>query len=277
VAGGVSIEGMLEAKSDFMLSCFLALLLGVEVLTPAGTRGEQTKKFRFDQGGIVRGDVAEQKMALVFTGHEFSDGGDFVRDVLKRKRVPASFFFTGDFYRQKAALVKGLREDGHYLGPHSDKHPLYCPWENQERLLVTKEEFENDILRNYQAMAAFGISKGDAPFFIPPYEWYNRDIVNWAKGLGLILCNFTPETLSTADYTTPDMSNYQSSSRIYQSILDREKRDPHGLNGFILLVHIGTHPDRQDKFYRRLEDLLNELQARGYQFVRIDDLLAGRE
>ncbi len=266
---------MHEAKSGSGLFRLLALLLGVAALTQAGARGERSRTFRFDRGGIVRGDVSEKKMALVFTGHEFSDGGDFIRDVLKRKRVRASFFFTGDFYRQEAqaVLIRGLKEDGHYLGPHSDKHLLYCPWENREGLLVTEEEFKNDILRNYQAMEGFGISREDAPFFIPPYEWYNEDIVNWAKGLGLILCNFTPGTLSTADYTTPEMSNYQPSSRIYQSIFDHEKRDPLGLNGFILLVHIGTHPDRQDKFYRRLEELLSGLRARGYRFVGIDGLL----
>ncbi|MFZ2053062.1 MAG: polysaccharide deacetylase family protein [Candidatus Aminicenantales bacterium] len=262
-------------KGRSLFSRRLTLLLGTLALTPFCARDGKPGKFVLDQGGIVRGDVSEKKIALVFTGHEFADGGGLISDVLKRKKARASFFFTGDFYREEAnaALIKSLREDGHYLGPHSDRHLLYCSWENREQLLVTKEEFSDDILRNYQAMEAFSVSKEGTPFFIPPYEWYNKDIVNWAKDLGLILCNFTAGTLSNADYTTPDMSNYQSSSRIYQSIFDREKTDPHGLNGFILLVHIGTHPDREDKFYRRLEELLSGLQARGYRFVGIDDLL----
>jgi peptidoglycan/xylan/chitin deacetylase (PgdA/CDA1 family) len=175
------------------------------------------------------------------------------------------------------ALIASLKEDGHYLGPHSDRHLLYCSWEDRERLLVTKEEFSEDILRNYQAMEAFGLSRETAPFFIPPYEWYNEDIVDWAKELGLVLCNFTPGTLSNADYTTPEMPNYCSSSRIYQSVFDREKTDPQGLSGFILLVHIGTHPDRRDKFYKRLEELLNDLQGMGYRLVGIDELLGRRE
>jgi peptidoglycan/xylan/chitin deacetylase (PgdA/CDA1 family) len=275
LAGGVTIERMSEAKTNLGFSRLLALLLAILALTLACTRGRRPETLGYDEGGIVRGDVAEKKMALVFTGHEFSDGGDFIRDVLKRRRTRASFFFTGDFYRREAqaALVAGLREDGHYLGPHSDRHLLYCSWENRNQLLVTEEEFRSDILRNYQAMEAFGISKEEAPFFIPPYEWYNEQIVTWAQELGLVPFNLTGGTLSNADYTTPDMSNYQPSSRIYQSIFDHEKRDPHGLNGFILLVHIGTHPDRTDKFYLRLEELLDRLQARGYRFVGIDELL----
>jgi peptidoglycan/xylan/chitin deacetylase (PgdA/CDA1 family) len=245
----------------------------------AWTQDNKPGRFVYDHGAIIRGDAAKKEIALVFTGHEFADGGTFIRDALRKKETRAGFFFTGDFYRNpaNASLIKGLREDGHYLGPHSDKHLLYCPWENRDELLVTKEEFTRDILRNYDAMADLDIAKEEAPYFIPPYEWYNETIVGWAKELGLVLFNFTPGTLSNADYTTPDLANYRSSARIYQSIIDFEKSDPRGLNGFILLLHIGTHPGRTDKFYRRLEGLLTELRGDSYRFVRVDELMGKRE
>jgi peptidoglycan/xylan/chitin deacetylase (PgdA/CDA1 family) len=253
----------------------LALQAAVWAAAPLRAQEKKPDRFVYDSGAVVRGDLTKKEIALVFTGHEFADGGAHIRDVLKRKMVPAGFFFTGDFYRSpaNASLIKGLGDDGHYLGPHSDKHLLYCSWENREDLLVTKDEFTSDILRNYGAIEAFGIGKVDASRFIPPYEWYNRTIVDWARELGLELFNLTPGTLSNADYTTPDMANYRSSAQIYRSIIDLEKSDPHGLNGFILLIHIGTHPDRTDKFYFRLEDLLTELGGRGYRFVRVDELL----
>jgi peptidoglycan/xylan/chitin deacetylase (PgdA/CDA1 family) len=240
---------------------------------------DKSSRFVYDQGGVIRGDVTKKEIALVFTGHEFADGGTIIRGALKKRAVQAGFFFTGDFYRDPAnsSLITSLRRDGHYLGPHSDKHLLYCAWEDRNRLLVTKEEFTSDILRNYDALGPFGVAKKDAPCFIPPYEWYNAAIAGWARELGLVLFNFTPGTLSTADYTTPDMANYRSSSLIFQSILDRESSDPHGLNGSILLFHVGTHPGRTDKFYFRLEGLLGELEGRGYRFVRIDELLEGCE
>jgi peptidoglycan/xylan/chitin deacetylase (PgdA/CDA1 family) len=261
-------------KPSFVFRRFL-LFLGVFVPMLSAPGEGRSQEFICDQGGIVRGAVTKKEIALVFTGHEFADGGNLVREVLKRKKARASFFFTGDFYRREenAVLISGLKGDGHYLGPHSDRHLLYCSWENREQLLVTKKEFSDDILRNYRAMNAFGLSMEDSPFFIPPYEWYNEEIANWAKERGLVLCNFTPGTFSNADYTTPDMSNYRSSARIYESIFEHERTDPHGLSGFILLVHIGTHPGRRDKFYRRLEELLSGLRMKGYGFVRIDELL----
>jgi len=233
--------------------------------------------FQREEGGIVRGDTSRKTIALIFTGGDFTDGGPHIRAVLARKAIKAGFFFTGDFYRspEKRELIRGLAADGHYLGPHSDKHLLYCSWEDRAKTLVTKDEFERDILANYEVMAEYGIRKEDAPYFIPPYEWYNAKIVEWSAGLGLTLFNFTPGTSSNADYTTPDMKEYLSSEEIYRRILAYENKDPKGLNGFILLIHIGTAPARTDKLYMRLENLIDEMMRRGYEFVRIDETLAG--
>jgi len=259
----------------FVFHLWLAFPISVGTLGPPGMQDMGSDRLTYDRGAVIRGDATRKQMVLVFTGHEFADGGTLIRDVLRTKKIPAGFFFTGDFIRNpaNAPLIRALRDDGHYLGPHSDKHLLYCSWEIRDELLVTKEEFASDILRNYDAMAAFGGAKDRAPYFIPPYEWYNETIVHWAEELGLVLFNFTPGTFSNADYTTPDMPQYRSSAAIYRSIIDHEKTDPHGLNGFILLLHIGTHPDRTDKFYDRLDELLTELQGKGYRFVRIDELL----
>ena len=122
-------------------------------------------------------------------------------------------------------------------------------------------------------MLAFGISKEDAALFLPPYEWYNDSIASWTRALGLQLINHTHGTLSHADYTVPGTRGYRSSNEIYQSILDYELSAANGLNGFILLTHIGTVSERTDKFYFYLEKLLEELKDRGYRFKRIDELL----
>lgn len=223
----------------------------------------------------MRGHVDRRDMALIFTGGDFADGGEYIRAALAAKGVRAGFFFTGDFYRspEKADLIRGLVADGHYLGPHSDKHLLYCDWDDRSKTLVTRDEFRADILANYQIMKAFGIAPDDAPWFIPPYEWYNREIVAWAEELGLILFNFSPGTSSNADYTTPDMPEYLSSDAIWDRIWACERADPDGFNGFIMLIHIGTDPARTDKLYLRLGNLIDELHAKGYRLVRIDQLL----
>lgn len=227
-------------------------------------------------GAIVRGDVSKKQIALVLTGDEFGDGGTHIPGVLQKWNARASFFLTGNFYSNDAfrTLITEIKNAGHYLGAHSDKHLLYADWNKRDSLLVSEEEFKRDLLANYERMGKFGIDAANAPYFLPPYEWYNSTISKWTRQLGLQLVNFTPGTRSHADYTYPEMKErYVSSEKIYTSIMDFERNDPNGLNGFILLIHIGTDPRRTDKFYHRLDRLLEELTEKGYHFVTINDLL----
>jgi len=226
------------------------------------------------EGAIIRGDTRFKELSIVFTGDEFSDGGFYIAEVLKKRDIMAAFFFTGNFYRNadNEPLISDLRSSGHYLGAHSDRHLLYCDWDNRDSLLVDFETFSSDLHDNYEAMKQFGISKDEAKYFLPPYEWYNSKISAWCQQLGIQLINYTPGTLSHTDYTTPECSNYRSSREIFDSILDYESSNENGLNGFILLLHIGSSPDRTDKFYCLMDDLIDELINRNYSFHRIDRL-----
>ena len=122
-------------------------------------------------------------------------------------------------------------------------------------------------------MQKAGINKENAGFFIPPYEWYNDSIAAWTTEFGVQLINYTPGTKSTSDYTYPELKNYRGSDEIYNSIIDHEQKNVTGLNGFILLLHIGTDPRRTDKFYQKLPQLVKYLRAKGYQFQTVNQLL----
>lgn len=196
--------------------------------------------------------------------------------MLKDENIKASFFLTGNFYRNPVfkSLVLQLKKDGHYLGSHSDKHLLYCDWTKRDSLLVTKSQFVNDLKSSYREMEKFGITKSDAKYFLPPYEWYNQAVSNWTNELNLKLINFSSGTRSNADYTYPELGkSYKSSDEIYQSIMNYSESETSGLNGFILLLHIGTDPRRNDKFYDRLPELITYLKNKGYEMIKIDNLL----
>ena len=251
------------------------LLAAKEAQVRKKATASPTAGFVWNRGAIVRGDTTKRELALVFTGHEFADGGTAILETLRHHKIKASFFFTGDFYRNKQfhPLIRQLKADGHYLGAHSDQHLLYCDWNNRDSLLVTKEVFTNDLLANCRAMEQLGINPQQANIFLPPYEWYNQTIADWTSELNMQLINFTPGTKSNADYTWPDLPNYQSSEAIYQSIINYEMKSSSGLNGFMLLLHVGTDERRPDKFYKRLPQLLQQLKANGYRFRSIDQLL----
>jgi len=214
-------------------------------------------------GAIVRSDSLSKVIYLCFTGHEYVEGFDSVLNDLDELNVQGSFFLTGDFVRNYPIIVKRIVEAGHYVGAHSDKHLLYCDWEKRDSLLLSTGQIREDILANVEELERFGVFP---KFFMPPYEWYNTQVVQTAADIGQITLNFSPGIRSNADYTTPAMDNYISSKEILTSIYTYELTN--GMNGFHLLIHPGTDPKRKDKFYAHMKELIKELRERGYSFDR---------
>lgn len=234
------------------------------------------KALTVDHGGIIRGDSTQKELALVFTGDEFADGGLYIAKTLRQLGIKASFFFTGRFYRNPAfaGIIRELKRNGHYLGVHSDQHLLYNDWARRDSLLVTRAQFDKDLTDAYQSLAQWGFSRNSARYFLPPYEWYNDTIAAWTLAGGLKLVNFTPGTRSNADYTWPQMEErYRSSQTIYESVVSYETTHPNGLNGFLLLLHIGTDPRRIDKFYFKLRKMVRYLQSNNYRLLTVPELL----
>jgi len=186
--------------------------------------------FVISHGGIIKTDTTKKEVHLIFSAHEFDDGAKVIMKTLRNENIKASFFFTGDFIRSHQELIKKLKADGHYIGPHSDKHLLYADWDKRDSTLISKEEFLNDLKNNYVALNNVGISKNECSIFLPPYEWYNDSISVWANEIGVKIINFTPGIISNADYTIPSMGKqYKSSEVIFNSVLNFESKN--GLNG----------------------------------------------
>ena len=223
----------------------------------------------YQDGGIIRTDPSVKHIDFVFTAADKADGAERIISTLRKYNIKGGFFFTGEFFEMYPDVVRRLVAEGHYVGSHSYGHLLYAPWGNRDSLLVTKQEFEEDIFKSYKVLREFGIT--NAPYFIPPYEHYNATISSWARQLGLQVINYTPGTLTNGDYTTPEMKRYFSSKEILGRIWEYERTDPNGLNGHIMLIHFGTDPARTDKFYDKLPGLIRELRRKGYSFTPLKD------
>ncbi len=229
------------------------------------------------QGAIVRSDSTKQELALLFTADSWAEGLPFIRKTLKKEGVKAAFFFTGRTYRNPAfrQSIRQLAADGHYFGPHSNSHLLYCDWARRDSLLVTNDSFRRDMNKNRIAMEAIGLPFTAPQLFVPPYEWWNDSIAAWSLKIGLQLISFTPGVRTNADYTWPEMgSAYKSSSWIRQWLKETTAATPQKLNGSFILVHAGTDPRRKDKLYHHLPEIIRHLRQQGFRFRRADSLLS---
>ena len=214
-------------------------------------------------GTLLRSDTIQKQIYLSFTGHEYDEGFAHVLQVLEKHRVKASFFLTGDFVRNHKKSIKKWSLAGHFIGAHSNKHLLYNDWDNRDSLLYSPNEIKSDIADNLMELKTLEITPS---YFMPPYEWYNAEVVKLAASLGQTTVNFSLGTRSNADYTTPEMTNYVSSHQILEGIYAFEREQ--GMNGFHLLIHPGTSPQRKDKLYLHLETLIQYFKEKGYKFGR---------
>jgi peptidoglycan/xylan/chitin deacetylase (PgdA/CDA1 family)/predicted NAD-dependent protein-ADP-ribosyltransferase YbiA (DUF1768 family) len=230
---------------------------------------------RDEFGAIIRGDVHSKRMALVFTGDEFGEGAVAILDALKERDLHGSFFLTGNFLRnvEFKPHIQRMIADGHYVGPHSDGHLLYAPWDDRPKSLVAEDVFTADLKKNLADLRDLGAAPaGTTAFFIPPYEWYNADQVAWSRKLGVAVVNFTPGPRSNRDYAREGAAAFAPSQHIYDGIFRFADGNPHGLNGVLLLLHLGS--GREDPFHPFVGRLCDELTRRGYQLVRVDQLCA---
>ncbi len=224
-------------------------------------------------GAIVRMDTTRKEIWLTYTAHEFTDGFETVLNTLRNHKIKASFFLTGDFCRKSSnrKIINRLIADGHYIGPHSDRHLLYCSWEKRDSLLVTQKEFIADLNANYKALNNAGISRSKSTVFMPPYEWYNNAIGEWSNKAGVKLINISSGTKTSQDWTFPAPgAPYYSSDSLMNDLKRYEKLK--SLNGYILLIHPGTDPRRKDKFYLRLDSVLNYLENKNYTFHSFSEI-----
>ncbi len=165
-------------------------------------------------------------------------------------------------------VVKRLLDEGHFVGSHSYGHLLYMPWEDRDSLLVTHEEFENDMIKATRPSAR-QVSNTKTPSIFLLTNTITRKYLPgqriWVLGF---FHQLSPGTVSNADYTTPDMGQNTGAANSSTTRLWRWKK--RGLNGHLMLIHFGTDDRRTDKFYNGyLDKMIKTLKRKGYTFVPV--------
>lgn len=256
-----------------LLFLFIYFFFIISIKSSYGQSDSQSNHISYVKGGIVRGDSTLREVYLVFTADSEAEGMPHILKVLKKEKLKAGFFFTGNYFRNpdNHKPTKKLIKHNHYLGPHSDEHLLYCSWDNRDLTLVSKDSFTNDLLNNIKLIEKYNANL-QTKIYIPPYEWWNDTIAAWSKEAGWGIINFTPGIRTNADYTTPDMNNYRSSEWIMKSLKELYLNNPSAFNGAIILVHAGTNPLRTDKLYHRLGELIRWLKSEGFEFKPVTNL-----
>lgn len=214
-----------------------------ETTAPAAARGEGGAGVAQARFGAV--DCREVKcIALTFDAGP-SENSARLLDVLKEKRVPATFFLLGKRHIEKyPELVARMAAEGHEVASHT--------WDHKILTRISPAQIRDELERTDTAIERI---TGERPTLMRPPQGRTNDTVHKIcreLGLAEVLWSVTAK-----DYATTD------SALITRRVLAQASRD-----GIILLhdLYQGTVP--------AVPGIIDALKERGYVFVTVPQLLA---
>jgi peptidoglycan/xylan/chitin deacetylase (PgdA/CDA1 family) len=230
---------------------------------------------------ITRGSLEVPEVAFTFDAHSEGGGAGEILEALRARGVRATMFLTGGYIRRYPDLVLRLVADGHEVGNHMSTHPRltsYARDGRQATLPHVTREFVHRQLREADEAFRQVTGRPMAPLWRAPYGEHNGEIRAWAAEAGYRHVGWTRDAASREDLDSrdwvadPSSKIYRSAREIRDRILGFGRSNGHGLNGGIVLMHLGTQR-RRDQAHTRLTEILDGLAARGYRLVTVSELL----
>lgn len=197
----------------------------------------------------VSGASREHSIALTF-----DDGPDErftpqVLDILKAHGVKATFFVLGKKAEAHPAIVKRMIREGHVVGNHSYRHPLFTK--------ITVDQFAQEVEQTEEVLNRL---VGYRPKLLrPPYGEIDEEQLQWANSRGYVIVNWN---VDSQDWKS--LGEHQVSGNILG----------HTKAGAIVLQH-SAGGDSQDLSgtVKALPGIIAKLREQGYGLVTVPELL----
>ncbi len=227
---------------------------------------------------LRRGIKEKAKVALTFDGGAGNHATTAILDHLLEKNLNCTMFLTGRFIQRYPELVTRMIDDGHEIGNHTWSHPHLTTFAENRKHSTHPDMSRQELHEQLQKTARFFQQQTGhkmIPFWRAPFGEHNLQIRRWAAELGYAQVGWTfgnGESLDTMDWVADtSASYYHTAEEIMQNILQFEKKDPNGLNGGIILMHLDTQR-RNDHPHEMLPALIDTLHQKGYEFVNISNM-----
>ncbi|WP_396652974.1 delta-lactam-biosynthetic de-N-acetylase [Metabacillus arenae] len=213
--------------------------------------GGQLDKLLEKYDAFYLGETSKKVIYLTFDNGYEKGYTPQVLDVLKKQKVPATFFVTGHYLNSQPQLVQRMVKEGHIVGNHSWHHPDMTKI-NEERF---KRELDSVRDKVNELTGQEGIN-----YLRPPRGIFSERVLALSRELG-----YQPVfwSLAFVDWKT-------DSQRGWKYAYDNIMQQIHP--GCILLLHT-VSKDNAEALDRAITDLKKE----GYTFKSLNDLMFERE
>jgi peptidoglycan/xylan/chitin deacetylase (PgdA/CDA1 family) len=205
-------------------------------------------------GEIVRLQTRRHVVALTFDGGGNADAAKGVLAILRRERVPATFFLTGHFVQSYPALARAIGRRypvGNHTVNHLDLLRLPLP-------AATKE------VTHAATMIERATGRDTHPYFRFPYGSRNTRTLRMVNDLGYASVRWTVDTWGWM-------------GRTQQTVPGAVRRiTAHLVPGEIVLMHLGSSRDHSTIDSKALSAVIHRVRARGYRFVTLAGIRSPR-
>jgi peptidoglycan-N-acetylglucosamine deacetylase len=199
---------------------------------------------------LCRLATTEKVVALTFDDGPDPASTPVLLDLLARKGARATFFCIGKRVARHRELARRITGEAHLIGNHSFAHRRRTNFFSVSQLRADLERAQAEITRTV----------GRKPeFFRPPMMLTNQRVFRVARVLSLTVTGCT-------------MRGYELRAANTQQVLNRVLRRLKP--GAIIALHDGGVAP--DKLVELVEPLLDQLHARGYRCLRLDELPGGK-
>ncbi len=190
-------------------------------------------------------DEPKPRVALSFDAAWGNEDTANILEILKKKKVHVTFFMTGGWVEKYPDDVKAIQAAGHELGNHSENH--------KQMSTLSAGQCKEEIMKVHEKVKA--LTGVEMKCFRPPYGDYNDTVITTARECGYYPIQWDVDSLDWKDYGT-------------ESIINTVLNHKHLGNGSIILCHNGAKYTPA-----ALEQLIDGLQEKGYELVKMSDLI----
>lgn len=194
---------------------------------------------------FTEGAKSVKKIALTFDDGPSAKLTPQYLAVLKQENVPATFFMLGESVRKFPTMARQVAEAGFEIGCHTTKHQSLkrkSMAEIREEVIGTSDYIEKVT--------------GKRPrLFRPPYGEFNTNVLKVCADGHMVLVNWSVDTNDWRPRTTPES--------VHATIIKAAH------SGVVILMH-----DVHEKSVKVLASVIEELKAKGYEFVTVSELIA---
>ncbi len=223
-----------------ILDCLMGLLLCFLIQYKHITRETTGQKVVMAGTDEQNEDQDVKKIAITFDDGPHPFYTEQLLDGLKERGVHATFFVTGEHAELHPDIIERISEEGHLIGNHTYSHM---------RLTTSNsEEFKAELIKTNEIIME--ITGKEVMYVRPPYGTWDKKFET-ELNMFPVMWNIDP-----LDWCSND------ASCITNKVVSRIKENS------IILMH-----DYYQYTVTAALDIIDQLQAQGYEFVTVDEIL----